>query len=437
MEPNEIVKPDPTIADSTAGEPAVAGRSYAGILVHHETMSYHAHDTYGVTLRTPAGHQVLHSVGLQQALRDTPIQPGKPVLLISEANGDEPVWRAIAIDEAALEAFNANRSAPQAAATGTPAPKSHPAQPSGEASQSALDAIMEVAAHVRQASAKLNPEEVKRINASLHEQDLSAPSKPERAPNAAESLVKGTAELAGGVASLTGAAMQGLGKGANALAGALRGGNAEASKTDLAAEAGAGDELSGRVPVLPRLSEYRVDQVEKAANNYHKAHEAFWAADKMPEVRQEIESRATETGLTVPEVIEKMKPDGEFNELHESFVNAVGQSADAQNNKKSMDKALTGWARQYGRAQEELLNPETEGNPHYEKLKGRLEASSQNMHSDAAKTPAFAGETQSHLERLKEVMARISERLKEMLKGIVDLVRGVAPGGSRDNDFAP
>ena len=51
--------------------------------------------------------------------------------------------------------------------------------------------------------------------------------------------------------------------------------------------------------------------------------------------------------------------------------------------------------------------------------------------------PAFAGETQSHLERLREVMQRIGERLKEMVKGIVSLVRGKPSGPSQGDDFTP
>ncbi|MFP3571284.1 hypothetical protein, partial [Paraburkholderia sp. SIMBA_030] len=75
-------------------------------------------------------------------------------------------------------------------------------------------------------------EEVRRINASLHENDAASGKRSEREANGAETLLRGTAELVGGVASLTGAAMQGLGKGADALANAWRGG----SKAQEAAE---------------------------------------------------------------------------------------------------------------------------------------------------------------------------------------------------------
>jgi len=449
MEPKELDKPDQAVADSAAGQPAQPGRSYAGILVHHGAAPY-KHEpsnqsSYYVTLETPDGNQTLWGAGLEQAMHGTTAQRGEPVLM--DYQGD--AWVARSIDATALPAYNVEAGGMSAGQH----PHASPAQGSPDFDASVFDAIMKVAGELKPEGASLDPEEVRRINATLHESDTAnaadAPNRQARERNAAETLLQGSAELVGGVASLTGAAMQGLGKGASALASTLRAGTSkqpeEASaaqaatqeKPAAAVESAFAEELAGRVQVLPRLSEYRVDQVEKAASNYEKAHQAFWNAGELPQVREQIEARAAQTGLTVPEVIEKMKPDGEFTDLHEAFVEAVGQSPDAQGSKKAMDKALTGWARQYGRAQEELLNPETEGSPHYDKLKNRLENSSESMHQNAGNTPAFEGESQSHLERLQDAMQRIFERLKEMVQGIVSLVRGKPSGSSQDNGFTP
>ncbi|PWQ89050.1 hypothetical protein DKX15_16075, partial [Enterococcus faecium] len=100
----------------------------------------------------------------------------------------------------------------------------------------------------------------------------------------------------------------GIGKGASALASALRGDgqvqdaqvpsaqSATAEEHSAAVAPGSAEEMTGRVQVLPRLSEYRVDQVEKAATNYEKAHSAFWNAGSLPQVREQIETRAEQTG---------------------------------------------------------------------------------------------------------------------------------------------
>lgn len=437
MEPNELKKPDQAVADSAAGQTAQPGRSYAGILVHHGAAPLNndgvSENVYSITLNTPEGQVTLRDPDLERAMSHTSVSLGAPVRL----DNQHGAWQVQTIDAAALEAFASEAGNQHTVASQRAG--SYMQEPSGDLDPSALEALMKVVGEVKAKGAPLDPEEVRRINESLNDHQLVGSARqaqqPQRQQNGTQALLQGGAELVGGVASLTGAAMQGIGKGANALASAWSGGTKH-EDASVPSEATVADEMMGRVQVLPRLSEYRVDQVEKAASNYEKAHTAFWNAGYMPQIREQIEARAEHTGLSVPEVIEKMKPDGEFTDLHAAFVGAVGQSPDVQSYKKAMDKALGGFTRQYGRAQEELLNPETEGNPHYEKLKHRLESSSASIHRNAGNTPAFEGETQSHLERLQEAMQRIFERLKEMVKGIVNLVRTKA-GNSQDNDMAP
>ncbi len=171
------------------------------------------------------------------------------------------------------------------------------------------------------------------------------------------------------------------------------------------------------VAVLPRLSEYRASQVEKTATAYLQAQDQFWQAGKMPALRKEIEERARVTGISVGDVMEKMRPNGEMADLHKRFSAAVSASPEAQTGKKAMDKALDSWVRQYGQAQKELLSPETHGNPHYDSLSDRLQKAQGKMNEATKKIPAFEGE-QSHAERLAEAMKRIAEKIKEMLNAL-------------------
>lgn len=364
--------------------------------------------------------------------------------------------------------------------------------------QKAHEALMDVASRVKPRTGSVNAADLAMVNAALQPDPPHVASIPGAGPTrgqeqvrtGAEALIEGGATLLGGAAALTGTVLKGMGKGAAGLAAAFadRPDNAERpdslDRLDSAANTGGDadftqaetngdqpvnprialgsdsptlDATGGRPPasdvpgasasdptpvtVLPRLSEYRVDQVDRAANNYEKAHEAFWQAHRMPLIRQEIEARAEADGLSVQDVMEKMKPNGEYADLHDKFNAAVAQSPEALMAKKSMDKALDGWTRQFGRAKEELLNPETEGNPHYEKLKDRIGKSSERMHKNASETPAFEGE-QSHIEKLKEAMERIVEKLKEMAQNFVNFVRGKSAGknseaGGSDNAPAP
>lgn len=294
------------------------------------------------------------------------------------------------------------------------------------------EALMGVAKKVNAGAMLVDPDELQRVNAAVQQGGMIPGAGPtqgqQQVKTGAQALAEGGMSLLGGAAALTGAALKAGGKVASSLAGALR--ERDGSEAQEAPAAG--------VAVLPRISEYRVDQAEKAANAYEDAMQKLWESGNLPNVRKEIEERARQTGLSVEDVMDKMKPNGEMSDLHEKFRTAVAESPDAQTNKKAMDKALDGWVRQYGRGQEELLNPETDGNPHFEALRDRLDNSHGRMQKNTANAPLFEGEDKSHAEKLRETIQRIMEKLKEIAKDFVNMVRGKKGADAEaDNDPNP
>ena len=216
-------------------------------------------------------------------------------------------------------------------------------------------------------------------------------------------LIGGIASLAGGSVRLAGAAAGALGRGVAALGQGLMGRRAQPFEV---------------VSVLPTISEYRVKKVEEAARNYDKAVDSFWKVPPMAAMRKEIEERARQTGLSVPDAMAKMKPGGEWADLHDKFVQGVAASPDAIQSKVAMDKALSSWVRQYDHGTEELLGADVEGNPSHKKAKERIEASLAAMEGKTAQTPVFGGESESHAERLKAAVAAIMERIKEFFHAV-------------------
>ena len=216
-------------------------------------------------------------------------------------------------------------------------------------------------------------------------------------------LIGGIASLAGGSVRLAGAAAGALGRGVAALGQGLMGRRAQPFEV---------------VSVLPTISEYRVKKVEEAARNYDKAVDSFWKVPPMAAMRKEIEERARQTGLSVPDAMAKMKPGGEWADLHDKFVQGVAASPDAIQSKVAMDKALSSWVRQYDHGTEELLGADVEGNPSHKKAKERIDASLEAMEGKTAQTPVFGGETESHAERLKASAGAIMERIKELFHAV-------------------
>lgn len=223
-------------------------------------------------------------------------------------------------------------------------------------------------------------------------------------------LVGGMAALAGGSVRLAGAAAGALGRSASALGQGIK----DARET----------KRFDAVSVLPTISEYRVKKVEEAAENYSNAVDSFWKVPPMAAMRHEIEERARTTGISVPDAMAKMKPGGEWAELHDKFVKEVAASPEATQSKVAMDKALSSWIRQYDHGSEEMLGADVDGNPNHRKAKARIDATKDKMEEKTSDSPIFGGESESHAERLKAAVQAIIERIREVLQAVRQKVFG-------------
>lgn len=224
-------------------------------------------------------------------------------------------------------------------------------------------------------------------------------------------LLGKTAGLIGETANLMGETAGMLGRGVGSGAAALR-------------NTFKGEKSFEGVAVLPKISEYRLKKVEEAAENYSHAVDKFWKVPAMAAMRHEIKERARQTGLSVPDAMEKIKPGGEWQDLHQKFVDQVSASPEAIQSKVAMDKALSSWIRQYDHGSEELLSVDVDADPSHQKAKERFEASKELMQSKSAETPVFGGEEESHAQRLKEAIEAIAKRIREILEAVRQKVFG-------------
>lgn len=291
--------------------------------------------------------------------------------------------------------------------------------------RASYEALMKVVQKMNSGARFVDPEELQRVTAAMANGSVltAGPTQgQQQVKTGTHALAEGGLSLFGGAAALAGAALKAGGKVAASVANTVSGG------IDNKLETNPG---TARVTVLPRISEYRVEQAEKAAKAYDEAQKKFWKS--LPSVRREIEERARKTGISGEDVMEKMKPNGEMADLHQTFRAALTESGDAQNSKRAMDKALDGWVRQYGRGQEELLSREAEGNQYVETLRERLNRSQTKMQKNVANVPLFDDEDRSHLEKLQQAIERVVEKLKELSKDFVDMLRGKKSGPCDDS----
>ena len=272
--------------------------------------------------------------------------------------------------------------------------------------------IQEVAAQL-QAGFKAERTEVK-AGASLGVQaGMSSDGATWGKASLAGEVMASASAVVGGLASLAGGSVSAIGAAAGALGRGLAGLKSQPAATPF-----------NGVAVLPTISEYRVQKVEEPVTAYERAQENFWKVPAMAELRKQIEARARETGLSVSDAMEKMKPGGEWADMHAEFDRRVRASPDAMGAKVAMDAAIKSFIRQNGRAREELLTADVDENPQHKKAKQRVAEAEDKMQEMAAQTPIFGGESESHSNRLKEALQAILERLREIAAAVRERVFG-------------
>ncbi|MDR2208476.1 MAG: hypothetical protein LBE22_05835 [Azoarcus sp.] len=96
-----------------------------------------------------------------------------------------------------------------------------------------------------------------------------------------------------------------------------------------------------------------------------------------------------------------------YDEAKQKLQQSLEAGSSLQSHKKEMDRALDGWVRQYGYAQEELQNLETRGNAQQiEAFCGRVGENCERMQQITSGVPLFEGERESHAERLNKGIER-------------------------------
>lgn len=344
---------------------------------------------------------------------------------------------------AAADAVEAVATEPKAGAVDEPGPGAAEGGAGGDTvtlTREQFESLMRAAeaVHAKQSGTpEVSPENIAEAAEAIRQGSKTPGAATTAAPGVVKTNVGEAAALATQGALSAGAAV--VGGALKGTVGAVRKGF-DAMRPAKNADAEPSMAASGKVRpmVLPQLSEYRVNQIEDQVNKYTAAQEAFWASGTLPDVRKAIEEKARETGLSVEDVMDKMKPGGEMHELHERYVDAYNKAPQAADHRKAMNKAIDGFVRQYGSAHEEMLAPEQQGADYFEGYKSRVETAKERIFKKAGHVPLLDGEDKTNLQKLQEAVAKIIEKVREMISGFTNKLRGQA-GAEKEtvNEPAP
>lgn len=168
--------------------------------------------------------------------------------------------------------------------------------------------------------------------------------------------------------------------------------------------------------------DYRFNQAQDAVAVYEQEMQAMWQADRMAKVREMIDERAQELGVSVNEVVEKMRPGGELEDLHEEFMKNLDASPDARAHLAKMDEALDRYLKHNEHARQHIAKERHAPDPDAETLDKKdqdLDALQGRMEANTQQIPRSGNDQQSHLERLREAIRAMFERLKNFVTGLL------------------
>jgi hypothetical protein len=282
------------------------------------------------------------------------------------------------------------------------------ADPEEDRREAALSSVVSSILEREAGKARPDTQEAARLRAVLQGQSsvlasanagAAAPARRMRQMTSADTLPQNSRALVGGAASLI---YEGLG---------LDGRTAASMAHELSARL-KGGEAGGQVLLAPVCSDYRVTQLERAAENYQKMYEVFWRTASVSGIREQIETIARGAGISVGNVVDEMKPGGTLDALGKRFRDAVKTDPDAYKGMRSLDQALNSFIRQYKYSINELSGTHDEKNR--ERWKPRIESAKEKMMEMTATVPKASEEAPSHLEKLDATVQAIAEKLKEI-----------------------
>lgn len=212
-------------------------------------------------------------------------------------------------------------------------------------------------------------------------------------------LSRGVVDLAGASAGLVGAGLSGLGK--------------------LAKQG---------IAVLPRLSDYRVGQIEKSYNAYVENMEDMWRNKKMKAVREAIRETAKAHEVPEAEVIAGMRPGGNYESLSRDFNSALDAEPEAKMARTLADKSLNTWGRNRNKAEESMVSLD-ESDPKAVGMRNSILELDAKLEASAALSPLADGEKESHLERMQSMIAAMIESIR----GFINRLRGKSENSNESN----
>ena len=252
---------------------------------------------------------------------------------------------------------------------------------------------------------------------------------PEGSANAVTALAEGVSSVASGAVGLGAAGLNKIGDGIKNFTNKRKTNNeanssayAEASAHQSAINIGSVESLES-VSIDGDASSYRLEQLKNSTNLYQRQLEDFWACEGMQKVKNKIVETAEQLGCSRDDVIQRINRDDNLAELSKDFNDALKNSPDAQEHKSKMEKTVAKWGKDYERTNQDLLRTMDMHSPEFVQTQEVLNECGEEMLNATAHMPLEEGESQSHKEKIAQMIKDVAEKIKEFVNKVANLFK--------------
>lgn len=172
--------------------------------------------------------------------------------------------------------------------------------------------------------------------------------------------------------------------------------------------------------VMPKISEYRADQIHARQKAYERAQDNLIADPVMRPLFEKIRQRAADAGVSAKTIIQEMRPNRPYADLHDEFRQCLSRSPNAQMQHAALNKELTGYMKQREKASKELGDVSPDDSPLTQKLRKSIFEADEKMEDLAAFTPLGENEKESHFDRLSSFFTRMMDAIKSAVSSLTN-----------------
>lgn len=164
-----------------------------------------------------------------------------------------------------------------------------------------------------------------------------------------------------------------------------------------------------------KLSEYRVQKLGQASQNYENSLSQFWSTGKMPEVLDEIETEANKRNVTPQSIIQKLYlPENKA--LKNKYEEALIESPEARIQKETTEKFFKSWLKQYQKSMSERLNENP--NEIEKALERNIKSNEKKMLETTSLMPVENEHDLSHYEKVQAAMKEIAAKIAKLFSAV-------------------